>query len=140
MAVLADRPTDKAGYRSSLPELKKCHKLHIGKESQVCPKLLVHEQEMDKSVKEKYLGDFISNTGKNKENIQSRINRGYGIVADILAILEEVPLGKHKIEIGLLLRQSLFLNGILFNSEAWSDITEKDVSDIEKIDELVKLL
>ena len=57
------------------------------------------------------------------------------IVADILAILEEVPFGKQKLEIGLLLRQALFLNGILYNSEAWSDFSEKDVSDFEKIDE-----
>ena len=57
------------------------------------------------------------------------------VVADILAILEEVPLGKHKLEIGLLLRQALFLNGILYNSEAWSTFSEKDIESIEKIDE-----
>ena len=48
---------------------------------------------------------------------------------------EEVPIGKQKLETGLLLRQPLFLNGILYNSEARSDFSEKDVGDFEKIDE-----
>ena len=57
--------------------------------------------------------------GKIRSTIEERKNRGYGIVSEILAIIEEIPLGKYRMEIGLKLRQAMLLNGMLFNSEAW---------------------
>ena len=50
----------------------KCKKLHIGKESNNCPKLKVHEELIQTSQSEKYLGETISNSGKHRENIQER--------------------------------------------------------------------
>ena len=38
-------------------------------------------------------------------------------------------------EIGLSPRQALLLNGILFNSEAWHGITEKEIKRLEEVDE-----
>ena len=37
-------------------------------------------------------------------------------------------------EIGLHLRNAMLLNGILYNSEAWHDISEEDMKVIERID------
>ena len=61
--------------------------------------------------------------------------KGFAIVAEILAILEEIPLGKHKMEIGLQLRQAMLLNGMLYISEAWHSITEEEIKLLEKVDE-----
>ena len=66
---------------------KKCNKMHIGKENTFCPDLEVHGQKMEMSEKSKYLGDILTNKGDNKANIEERKNKGYGIVAEILAIL-----------------------------------------------------
>ena len=87
---------------------KKCSKIHIGKASTCCPDLKVHDVKMKNSDKEKYLGDQISRSGKVKETIDERVAKGYGIVAEILALLDEVPLGKYKLEMGLKLRQAMF--------------------------------
>ena len=38
-------------------------------------------------------------------------------------------------EIGLKLRQAMLINGIMYNSEAWQGIQEKDISLLEKVDE-----
>ena len=73
-------------------------------------------------------------SGRNRTNIEDRKSKGFGICNQILAILSEVPLGKHKIEIGLLLRQAMFINGILFNSEAWQSIHEEEIKLLEDID------
>ena len=86
----------------------------------------VHESKMAPSENAKYLGDLISSSGKEKQNLITRKEKGFGIVTEILSILEEVPLGKFKIQIALVLRQAMFLNGILFNSEAWHNVSEKD--------------
>ena len=52
-----------------------------------------------------------------------------------MAILEEIPLGRYKTEIGLLLRKVMLINCMLFNSEVWNCVNEKHLKDLEKIDE-----
>ena len=70
--------------------------------------------------------ELLSKTDKRKD---------YAIAAEILAILDEIPLGQHKMEIGLQLRQAMLVNGMLFNSEAWHDVSEKEIKMMETVDE-----
>ena len=81
-----------------------------------------------------YLGDIISNDGKNKLNIENRISKGLGIISQIMNILEIVSFGTHYMEIALLLRDSMFINGILFNSEVWYGLSKAEISDLEDLD------
>ena len=90
---------------------------------------------MKDSLKEKYLGDLVTSSGKIKATIDDRAAKGVGIVSEILALLEEIPLGSYKLDMGLKLRQAKFINGILFSSEAWHGISNDDVKVLEKIDE-----
>ena len=46
------------------------------------------------SSQEKYLGDMINTTGNVKATVADRISRGHGIVSEIRAILNQVPLGR----------------------------------------------
>ena len=96
----------------------KCKQMHVGKSNNICPSLIVHEGEMKVSDKETYLGDVITSSAKVKENILSRRDKGFGIVSDILWLISEVPLGKFKSKIALILRQAMLINGIVYNSEA----------------------
>ena len=114
---------------------KKCSKIHVGKVSSSCPALKVHEGAMKNSDQEKYLGDKLCSSAKLKETIDDRVSKGFGIVTEILAILDEIPLGKYRVEIGLKLRQAMFLNGVLYNSEAWHAVTNDDLKPLEKVDE-----
>ena len=43
----------------------------------------------------KYLGDIISNDGRNKANITDRTNKSIGNINKIISTLKERPLGKH---------------------------------------------
>ena len=115
----------------------KCKKMHIGKKNNICPELKVHEKSIKVSECEKYLGDLISNTAKNKPNIISRRDKGYGKVSDILSILAEVPLGKYRTQMALKLRQAMLINGMLQNSEAWSNLTLQDIEILEEVDEFL---
>ena len=114
---------------------KKCNRIHLGRSEEPCQELRIHEQEMMNSEKEKYLGDYIDKSGKVKSTLEDRISKGWGILSEIKAILNEVPLGKYKIEIGLLLRQAMLVNGLLYNSEAWHSVSNSDLVPLEKIDE-----
>ena len=51
-----------------------------------------------------------------------------------MGILQEISFGKHYFEIASVLRNSLFINGILWNIETWYDIKENDINELEKID------
>ena len=90
---------------------------------------------MNNSDKEKYLGDYIDKSGKIKATIEDRVGKGWGILSEIRAIINEVPLGRYKVEIGLQLRQAMLINGLLYNSEAWHSVSNEDISALEKIDE-----
>ena len=73
----------------------KCHRIHIGKRKQGvpdCPEINVYEEKMKDSKKEKYLGESIDGSRKIRSTIEDRKNKGYGIVSEILTILDEIPL------------------------------------------------
>ena len=80
-----------------------------------------------------YLGDVVNSSGTIRDTIEDRKNKGFGIVNEILAILDEIPLGRYKMEIGLKLRQAMLLNGMLYNSEAWHAVSEKEVKILEDL-------
>ena len=90
---------------------------------------------MNVSSQETYLGDKINKSGKIKHTLDSRIARGYGAITTILAILNEIPLAHWRVQAGLQLRQAMFLNASLFNSEAWHGVTDGEIERIEKVDE-----
>ena len=114
---------------------KKCHKIHIGKNSSCCQDLKIHGQPMKEATSDTYLGDKIHNSGNNKANIETRAAKGFGKVKTILAMLKEAPLGKARVQAGMILREAMLLNGILYNSEAWHGITTADVAVLERVDE-----
>ena len=58
----------------------KCHKMHVGDHEGSCPVLKVHGTVMENVTEDVYLGDVISNDGKNKKNIEKRISKGLGIM------------------------------------------------------------
>ena len=116
--------------------VNKCAKIHYGNKSSnlVCPQQKIHGEAMKSSQKEKYLGDFITNKGNSKQTIAERKARGEAILAEMKAILSEIPLGKWRLRTGLVLRQAWFINGCFFNSEVWSGFSESDLHDLEVID------
>ena len=48
--------------------------------------------------------------------------------------MRDIPLGKRRTQVGLILRQAWFLNGCLFNSEVWTGTNETDLKELNIID------
>ena len=82
-----------------------------------------------------YLGDVIQDDGKNVKNIDERYKRGSGAVKQVCQMLDELCLGKYHFEAGVILRNSLVLSSLLSNSESWYNLTSRDISRLEEIDE-----
>ena len=113
---------------------EKCSKIHIGKKNYQCPQLKVHERDMKQAQKEKYLGDIINDKGNIKDTIENRIAKAWSYVSEIGAILSEFPFGNKKIQVGLMLREAMFLNGVLHSSESWHGITSTQIAQLETVD------
>ena len=96
--------------------------------------VMMGEEEMELKDEEKYLGDIISSDGKNSKNIQARVNKGKGIVRNILSMLEGIPFGKHFYEVAVILRNSLLVSSVLFNCEAWYNLTKTELKLLESVD------
>ena len=112
----------------------KCHKIHIGKDHDMCSVLQVHGTVMESVSFDTYLGDVISADGKNTRNIKKRVSRGIGISTQILNLLRTISLGEYYLEIALLLRESLFLNSVLNNAEIWYSVTKEELKELEDLD------
>ena len=89
---------------------------------------------MKKSKVGTYLGDVIAADGKLDERVNNRRSKGVGILSQITGILNSVSFGFYFFNISFTLREAMLLNGILFNSEAWNHITEKQVEILEDVD------
>ena len=79
----------------------------------------------------------ISNDGKKFKNIKTRQNRGRGAINEIMSILQEIYFGKFYFEAAVILRNSLLISRLLFNSEAWYNVTDVEMKMLENIDELL---
>ena len=91
--------------------------------------------EMEPVEEEKYLGDIISNDGKNTKNIIARKNRCTGVVNQIVSILEDICFGKHHFAVAVVLRNALLISSLLTNAEAWYNLSANEVTELEKIHE-----
>ena len=48
-----------------------------------------------------------------------------------------MPFGHRRVEVGLILRDVTFVNWILCDSEAWHNISEKNIEDLEVMDRML---
>ena len=78
-------------------------KLEISTEDQY-----LGEEEIEEKKEERYLGDIISNDGRNMKNFQARVNKGKGIVNRIMTRLEAIPFGKYYYEVAMILTMILY--------------------------------
>ena len=68
------------------------------------------------------------------EKTAKRISKGLGIISEIMNILEKVTLGEFYFPTALLLRESMFLNGILTNAEIWYGLSNAEIKELEDLD------
>ena len=93
----------------------------------------MHTISMKEADSEKYLGDIIDKKDSTQATIDNRKSKGKRIVSEVLAIISEIPLGKHATTVALKLREVMLLNGILFNSEAWHGVNKKHVNYLKQL-------
>ena len=110
--------------------------IHVGKSSRCkkpCPTLKIHDHIMKTVQSQRYLGDIILATGSQRETVEDRRNSGWGKLSEITGILSELPKVR-KVEVGLKLREAKIVNGMIYSTEAWSSISDKELTRMEQVD------
>ena len=110
----------------------KCKSLLTNKKKKdPLPELIIGEDVIENASTIEYLGDIFNSKGDNTDMIKDRIQRGTAAMISIEAILADLQLGTHTVSVYLLLYHSLFLSTMLFNSQAWSNLTKKDLENLQ---------
>ena len=69
----------------------------------------------------------------NEDLMNDRVKRGTKAMISIQGFMREASLGIHTVNVYLLLHNAIFLASILFNAQAWSNISNKNVQQITTI-------
>ena len=88
--------------------------------------------EIEETTKYTYLGDVVTNDGKNTENIQSRKSKLMASTVTINTIATSEVLNKVETAVLLELHEKITIPGYLTNSEAWN-LSKKDEEDLETL-------
>ncbi len=98
-----------------------------GKSTDTIPDLYINGERVDDVKVLKYLGDIFNSKGNNEDLMDDRVKRGTASMVSIQGFMREICLGVHALGVYLLLYRAIFLQSILFNSQAWSNITDTDI-------------
>ena len=115
--------------RYSLP---KCEGMLVnGKKDDKLPVMKLEGKAIKHSPQIKYIGDIFQQNGTNHLLIKERLGRGTTVMLKIDAIMSETQFGKHTIDVYLLLYGALYLNSVIFNSQAWRNLTDKNYEQLQ---------
>jgi hypothetical protein len=95
------------------------------------PELMIGSEPIENASSIEYLGDIFNAKGTNSDMIKDRVKRGVAAMISIEAIMADLHLGSYTVGVYMMLYQSLFLSSMLFNAQAWSNLTEDDINSLE---------
>ena len=90
--------------------------------------LIVYGEPMRVEELYRYLGDIFNSKGDNVALCKHRIDKSVGSTIEIISMCKETNFGKHQI---YTIYQSVFLPRLIYNCESWSNVTLKDISNLQ---------
>ena len=112
----------------------KCYRLHVGNKTKKCAELKVHDKPITDVDELVYLGEVLTSDGKNKRNIQSKVNQGIGMVGEIMEMLNKMNLGPHYFDVAILMRNAYLVNSMLFNVDALPNLSSEEIEELSRVD------
>ena len=104
------------------------------KECRTSDILKVHTNNMQQVNKIKYLGDFLNSEGSVSDTLSDRINKSIGLRSQLKSIISDISLGSYHFEVSMIMRESMYLNSILFNADSWYYLNKKQIESLEAVD------
>ena len=80
----------------------------------------------------KYLGDTFNSKVENNVALRKHgVDKSVGFIIEIISLCKETNFGKHQMFSMMVMYQSVFLPRLLYNCESWSNLTHKDISNLQ---------
>ena len=99
---------------------EKCKVMRIGKHSDEKQKWKLGTLDIEETDIYRYLGDIVTNDGKNAKNIEARKGRAFATSSGINSIAGTSVLRRMETKVLLELHDKVFLSALLTNAEAWT--------------------
>ena len=107
--------------------------MRIGTHKEKGQKWLLGTDEIEETTQYRYLGDIVTNDGKNKENINARRNKLKGTTININTIAANEVLNSVETAVLLELHEKISIASLLNNAESWT-LSKGEEEDIEKME------
>lgn len=120
--------------QSYAPE--KCNVMLVNRRNKtnlVVPKLKINDEIMEEVHQMVCLGDVFNSKGNNDALMEDRVKRGTASMVSIHGFMREISVGVYTVSVFLLLYSAIFLASILFNAQAWSNLTEKNMHTLSTV-------
>ena len=111
---------------------EKCQVMQVGKKVKVPDNWQLGEKEISNTNSYKYLGDIITNDGKNDKNILARENKMNALIRQINTTASSDVMRGIQTEVILKLYESSIIPSLLNNAESWT-LTRKDETRLDQI-------
>ena len=99
------------------------------------PTLMVEGSKIKEVSETMYLGDAQNNKGNNMSLVKDRSNKGNAVLITSVSMCNEITVGKYYLKSMLLLYKSVFIQVMLSNSRAWSNVNKGEM-DVLKTSQL----
>ena len=110
----------------------KCVQLCVNlRKSEPPPALFLDDQLIENVKSSKCVGDIYATNGSKSDLVAERVKKGQGVTVSSLSLCNDITLGQHHVKSSLILYKCVFLASLLFNSSAWSNITQGQFEDLE---------
>ena len=73
-----------------------------------------------------YLGDHFNRQGNNSDLCEERVTKAKGTIIELCSLCKGINMENKQIESMLLLYKTVFISRLIYNCEAWSNLTPKD--------------
>jgi hypothetical protein len=112
----------------------KCLLLCINtKQNDVIPRLKIGDTALKKVDSAPYLGDIFNSKGNNIDLIADRVKKGKAATINSLSLCSEITMGIYTIQTLMLLYRCMFVAVVLYNAQAWSNLTTKNAHDLQVV-------
>ena len=112
---------------------EKCKVMRVGRHNNDKQKWNLGMQEIEETDNYKYLGDVVTNDGKNTKNLETRKNKTFAATSGINSIAGASVLRKIESRVILELHDKVILSALLTNAEAWT-LCKSEKDEIERVE------
>ena len=110
----------------------KCQVMQVGRKVKVPEEWELGPKRIKNTTSYKYLGDYITNDGKNKQTIEKRFNQVQGIIRQINTTASSSIMKAIESKVILQLYDSCVIPCFLNNAESWT-LTTSDEAELDKL-------